>query len=54
MQNARENINQTLNYTEYDVSGNVFRAYYDADGKIVFVLDFTESMVKPNVLLVIS
>lgn len=54
MQNVRENINQTLNYTEYDVSGNVFRAYYDADGKIVFVLDFTESVVKPNVLLVIN
>ena len=54
MQNARENINQPLNYTEYDISGNVFRAYYDADGKMVFVLDFTESAVKPNVLLVIN
>lgn len=54
MHNERENLYQPLEYVEYDISGNVFRAYYDADGKIVFVLDFTESDVKPNVLLVIN
>lgn len=54
MQNERENLNLPLDYVEYDISGNSFRAYYDADGKIVFVLDFTESAVKPNVLLVMN
>lgn len=54
MQNERESLYQPLNFSDYDISGNVFRVYYDADGKIVFVLDFTVSQVKPNVLLVIN
>ncbi len=54
MQNERENLYQPLTSADYDISGNVFRAYYDADGKIVFVLDFTQTPVKPNVLLVIN
>ncbi len=54
MQNERENLYQPLTYADYDISGNVLRAYYDADGKIVFVLDYTETQVKPNVLLVIN
>ncbi len=54
MQNERENLYQPLTFADYDISGNVFRAYYDADGKIVFVLDYTETQVKPNVLLVIN
>lgn len=54
MQNERENLCQPLTYADYDISGNVLRAYYDADGKIVFVLDYTETQVKPNVLLVIN
>lgn len=54
MQNEREDLAVSLSYVEYDISGNLFRAYYDADGKIVFVLDFTKSEVKPNVLLVIN
>lgn len=54
MQNEREILYPPLEYADYDISGNVFRAYYDADNKLVFVLDFTESQVKPNVLLVIN
>lgn len=54
MQNERENLYQPLTSVDFDISGNVLRAYYDADGKIVFVLDYTESQVKPNVLLVIN
>ncbi|MBR5625697.1 MAG: hypothetical protein IKW67_02875 [Alphaproteobacteria bacterium] len=54
MQNERENLYQSLTYVDYDIGGNVFRAYYDADKKIVFVVDYLETDVKPNVLLVIN
>ena len=54
MQNERENLYQPLSFRDYDISGNVFRAYYDADDKLVFVLDFVETETKPNVLLVIN
>ncbi len=39
---------------EYNIAGNLLRAYYDADGKLVFVLDSTIDTRKPNVLLVIN
>ncbi len=54
MPDERENLYQPLTYTEYDIQGNTFRAYYDADDKLVMVLDFVTSDVKPNVLLVIN
>lgn len=54
MQNERENLYRPLTSRNYDISGNVFRAYYDADNKLVFVLDFVENETKPNVLLVIN
>ena len=54
MPNERENFYQPLTYTDYDIAGNVFRAYYDADQKLVMVLDFVVNDVKPNVLLVIN
>ena len=54
MPNERENFYQPLTYTDYDIAGNVFRAYYDADQKLVMVLDFVINDVKPNVLLVIN
>lgn len=50
----RENFYQPLTYADYDIAGNVFRAYYDADQKLVVVLDFVVNDVKPNVLLVIN
>ena len=54
MQNERENIFQPLTAIDYDIAGNSFRAYYDADNKLVFVVDFVTSTIKPNVLLVIN
>lgn len=54
MPNERENFYQPLTYSDYDIAGNVFRAYYDADQKLVMVLDFVVNDVKPNVLLVIN
>lgn len=46
--------NSVLTFVEYNIAGNMFRAYYDADGKLVFVLDSTIDARKPNVLLVIN
>ncbi len=54
MPNEREYIYQPLKVVDYDIAGNSFRAYYDADDKLVFVIDFMINDVKPNVLLVIS
>ncbi len=54
MPNEREEIFQPLTYIDYDIAGNEFRAYFDADKKLVFVLDFVVSDIKPNVLLVIN
>lgn len=54
MPNERENLYQPLTSVDYDIAGNVFRAYYDASKKLVMVLDFVVSDVKPNVLLVIN
>lgn len=54
MPSARENLYQTLTHTDYDIAGNVFRAYYDTDKKLVMVLDFVINNLKPNVLLVIN
>ena len=52
MPNARENL--SLTQTEHDIAGNVIRAYYDKDDKLIFVLDETVNADKPNVLLVID
>lgn len=54
MTNEREELFQPLTFIDYDIAGNSFRAYYDADNKLVFVLDFVVTDVKPNVLLIIN
>ncbi len=54
MQNERENFLAPITWKDYDVAGNVFRAFYDADNKLVFVLDYTIDNLKPNVLLTIN
>ena len=41
-----------LRMHEYDIAGNVFRAWYDDDG-LAFVVDETIDEYKPNVLLVV-
>ena len=46
--------NSVLTFREYNIGGNALRAYYDADGKLVFVLDNTVDNRKPNALLVIN
>lgn len=54
MPNERENLYQPLKVVDYDIAGNAFRAYYDADDKLVLVIDFVVNDIKPNVLLVIN
>ena len=54
MTNEREQFFQPLTLVDYDIAGNSFRAYYDADRKLVFVIDFLIDDIKPNVLLVIN
>ena len=54
MQAERENLFKALKFVDFDVAGALLRAYYDADNKLVFVLDFLENDTKPNVLLVIN
>ena len=54
MTNERETFFQPLTLIDYNIAGNSFRAYYDADNKLVFVIDFLISDIKPNVLLVIN
>ena len=44
---------QNLRPVEYDIAGNVLRAWYDDKGKLVFVVDETIDEYKPNVLLVV-
>ena len=44
---------QNLHLVEYDIAGNVLHAWYDADKKLVFVVDETIDEYKPNVLLVV-
>lgn len=43
-----------LTYKDFDIQGNKIRAYFDADGKLVFVVDYTNDGIKTNVLLVIN
>ena len=54
MTNERETFFQPLTLVDYDIAGNSFRAYYDADKKLVLVIDFVINDIKPNVLLVIN
>ena len=53
MQHERESL-QSLEIVDYHIAGNDLQAFYDADGKLVCVLDNMISDVKPNVLLVIN
>ncbi len=40
--------------TDYQIAGNAFRAYYDAQDKLAFVVDSSVDEHKPNVLLVLN
>ncbi len=39
---------------EYNIAGNVFRAWFDAQGKLAFVVDSSLDTRKPNALLVLD
>ena len=54
MVSERESLYKKLTAVDVDVAGSLLRAYYDADGKLVFVLDFFKNEIKPNVLLVLN
>ncbi len=54
MTNERETFFQPLTSVDYSIAGYSFRAYYDADNKLVFIIDFLVDDIKPNVLLVIN
>ena len=47
-------MNQTLHFIDYTIDNNLFRAYRDSNGRLVFVLDYFTNEIKPNVLLVIN
>ena len=49
-----EKEKSVLKSKDYKINGNDLRGFYDAHGKLVFVLDFTVDEIKPNVLLVMS
>ncbi len=44
----------SLNYTDFDIAGNVFRAWRDGDDRLICVVDETVDEFKPNVLLVLG
>lgn len=44
----------TLHAADFDVAGNLIRAYFDSNDKLVFVVDSTINAAKPNVLLVLN
>lgn len=58
MAQERENLPAAglgaLQMQSYSIDGNDFRAYYDAAGKLVFVIDDTVTGDKQNALLVIN
>lgn len=43
-----------LKSKDYKIDGNLLRAFYDVQHKLVFVLDSSISEIKPNVLLVMA
>ena len=53
MPRENKNLNK-LEFTDYDIAGNVFRAWRDGRGDLVFVVDETIDEYKPNVLLVVG
>lgn len=49
-----EKEKSVLKSQDYEIDGNTLRAFYDARGKLMFVLDYYVSEIKPNVLLVMT
>ncbi len=49
-----QNPELELSLDTYDIAGNVFRAYRNVTGELVFVVDETITDVKPNVTLIMN
>ena len=45
MTNERETFFQPLTLIDYNIAGNSFRAYYDADNKLIFTFDVLEDEI---------
>lgn len=45
---------EKLHVTDYNIGGIAFRAWFDANDKLIFVVDETTDEYKPNVLLVME
>ncbi|MBO4480768.1 MAG: hypothetical protein J5742_04080 [Alphaproteobacteria bacterium] len=54
MPRERKNFHHKLSFIDYDIAGNVFRAWRDEDGKLIVVLDETIDEYKPYALLVMD
>ncbi len=54
MVSERESLYKKLTSVDFNITGSLLRAYYDADNKLVFVLDYLRNEIKPNVLLVLN
>lgn len=58
MPQTRENITssqtQQITYVDYNIGDFDFRAFYDADDNLIFVVDNTISTLRPNVSLIIN
>ena len=53
MPSERESNFNHMMPIEFNIADNVFNAYFDANKKLVFVIDYVTSDIKPNALLVI-
>ncbi len=45
---------EELHFMDYEIAGNKFRAWFAPDDKLIFVLDVSDDVYKPNALLVID
>lgn len=54
MPREREKMSKKIKTVDYDIDDNSIRAWYNAAGELLFVLDETINKDKPNVLLVID
>ena len=54
MPRERDRTSKKIKVVDYDIEGNLIRAYYDSARELIFVLDETINADKPNVLLVID
>lgn len=54
MPREREHTSKKIKIVDYDIADNSIRAWYNGAGELIFVLDETINVDKPNALLVID